>query len=104
MNSELKRKRILDIDPQAILWDGLDEAIIGITEEGVPVYDIHQMEILLMKQHEWEWEDAAEWVEFNILRAYLGDRTPIHMWAMPVNEFDEVNRIAQNFGLTDNNE
>ena len=49
MNSELKRKRILDIDPQAILWDGLDEAIIGITEEGIPVYDIHQMEILLMR-------------------------------------------------------
>ena len=86
---ENKRKRILDIDPQAILWDGLDEAIIGITEEGVPVYDIHQMEIIIMKQHEWEWEDAAEWVEFNILRAYMGDRTPIHMWAMPKNNFEK---------------
>ena len=82
MNSQYKRDRILQIDPDAILWDGLDEAIIGITEEGVPVYDIHQMEIILMKQHGWEWEDAAEWVEFNILRAYMGDRTPIHMWAM----------------------
>jgi len=51
MNSELKRKRILDIDPQAILWDGLDEAIIGITNEGVPVYDNHQMEIILMRDN-----------------------------------------------------
>jgi hypothetical protein len=83
MNSESKRKRILDIDPQAILWDGLDEAIIGITNEGVPVYDIHQMEIILMRDNKWDWETAAEWVEFNILSAYLGDRTPINMWVMP---------------------
>ena len=85
---ELKRKRILDIDPQAILWDGLDEAIIGITEEGIPVYDIHQMEILLMRDNKWDWETAAEWVEFNILRAYMGDRTPIHMWTMPSEMID----------------
>ena len=83
MNSELKRKRILDIDPQAILWDGLDEAIIGITNEGVPVYDNHQMEIILMRDNKWDWETSAEWLEFNILSAYVGDRTPIHMWVMP---------------------
>jgi hypothetical protein len=41
------------------------------------------MEIILMKDNNWDWETAAEWVEFNILRAYMGDRTPIHMWAMP---------------------
>jgi hypothetical protein len=77
----LKRKRILDIDPDAILWDGMDEAIIGITDEGIPVYDIHQMEIILM-QDGMDWETASDWIDFNILSAYLGDRTPIHMWAM----------------------
>jgi hypothetical protein len=77
----LKRKRILEIDPDAILWDGLDEAIIGITDEGIPVYDIHQMEIILM-QDGMDWETASDWIDFNILSAYLGDRTPIHMWAM----------------------
>ena len=80
---ENKRKRILDIDPQAIFWDGMDEAIIGITNEGVPVYDNHQMEIILMRDNKWDWETAAEWLEFNILAAYVGDRTPIHMWIMP---------------------
>jgi hypothetical protein len=77
----LKRKRILEIDPDAILWDGMDEAIIGITDEGIPVYDIHQMEIILM-QDGMDWETASDWIDFNILSAYLGDRTPIHMWAM----------------------
>ena len=83
----LKRKKILEIDPDAILWDNMDEAIIGITDEGIPVYDIHQMEIILM-QDGMDWETAAEWVDFNILSAYLGDRTPIHMWAMQTEMID----------------
>lgn len=111
MKPEIKRKRILSIDPQATLWEGMDGAVIGITEEGVPVYDIHKMELILM-QDGMDWETASEWVEYNILSAYVGDRTPIHMWVLPeeetVNDYskeaEEVNKIAQSFGLTDNNE
>lgn len=81
-----QRTKIKEINPQAILWDGLDNCIIGITEEACAVYDIHSMEKELMAQNDWDWETAAEYVEFNILRAYGGEFTPIHVWMMPPNE------------------
>jgi hypothetical protein len=77
---------IMDINPQAHLWDDLDECIIGITEEGCAVYDIHKMEKELMKTGDMTWEDAAEYVEFNILRAYIGEFTPVHVWTIPEND------------------
>jgi hypothetical protein len=32
-------------------------------------------------------EEAVEWVEFNVLSAYLGDFTPIHIWTIPTKGF-----------------
>lgn len=81
-----RRQMVADINPQAHLWDGLDDCIIGITEEGCAVYDIHKMEKELMKTGDMTWEDAAEYVEFNILRAYIGEFTPVHVWTIPENE------------------
>jgi len=81
-----RRQMIADINPQAHLWDDLDECIIGITEEGCAVYDIHKMEKELMKTGDMTWEDAAEYVEFNILRAYIGEFTPVHVWSIPDND------------------
>lgn len=85
-----KRQMIMDINPDAHLWDDLDNCIMGITEEGCAVYDIHEIEKELMKQNEWDWETAAEFVEYNILQAYIGDFTPVHMWPFPKKEFEKA--------------
>ena len=85
-----KRQMIMDINPDAHLWDDLDNCIMGITEEGCAVYDIHEMEKELMKQNKWDWETAAEFVEYNILQAYIGDFTPVHMWPFPKKEFEKA--------------
>jgi hypothetical protein len=44
------------------------------------------MEKELMKKNNWDWETAAEYVEFNILRAYIGEFTPVHVWTIPDND------------------
>lgn len=85
-----KRQMIMDINPDAHLWDDLDNCIMGITEEGCAVYDIHEIEKELMKQNEWDWETAAEFVEYNILQAYIGEFTPVHMWSFPKKEFEKA--------------
>lgn len=85
-----KRQMIMDINPDAHLWDDLDNCIMGITEEGCAVYDIHEIEKELMKQNEWDWETAAEFVEYNILQAYIGEFTPVHMWPFPKKEFEKA--------------
>lgn len=77
------REKIQEINPDAILWDDLDECIIGITNEGKAVYDIHKMELHFQKQDNIPFEDAVDWVEFNILGAYVGDFTPVHVWVIP---------------------
>jgi hypothetical protein len=50
------RNRILEINPDAILWDDMDECIIGITEEASAVYDIHQMELKIMELKNFSFE------------------------------------------------
>ena len=78
-----QRDRILEVNPDALLWDELDSCIIGITDDGRAVYDIYAMEIVTQKLNDWEFVEASEWVEYNILRAPIGDFSPIHIWVMP---------------------
>jgi hypothetical protein len=81
-----RRAKITEVNPDAILWDDLDEAIIGIDVDNIAVYDIHKMELEIMKLHNCTFEEAVEWVDYNILSAYVGDQTPKHIWLIPENE------------------
>lgn len=64
----------------AILWDGCDAAIVGIglraAAESVVVYD-YDLLIECFVKDGMSHDEAVEWVEFNIVGAYVGDRTPI---------------------------
>jgi len=81
-----RRAKIHEINPDAVLWDRLDDCIIGITQDNVAVYDIHKMELEIMKLQGCTFEEAVEWVDYNILTAYVGDGTPEHIWIMPEDE------------------
>jgi hypothetical protein len=69
-----------DLDYEGLLFaDGFDEAIIGVAErigmEPVVAYDTNKIiEILSREMTE---DEAVEYFEFNILGAYVGERTPI---------------------------
>ena len=71
-------------NPEAIVWDGLDDAIIGISTNGNVVYDVTKIHQILFD--EWskndktiQMDDVIDYVEHNILCAHVGDFTPIHM-------------------------
>lgn len=72
------KDKISEHNEDAILWDGLDEAIIGISSDGRVVYDIEKIISELQKQG-MEEEEAMEWYGFNIESAYVGEYTPIHI-------------------------
>jgi len=61
-------------------WVGLDAAIIGyaynINTEPVLVYDYEKMKQIFMDQG-MESEEADEWIQFNIVGAFIGDNTPL---------------------------
>jgi hypothetical protein len=60
--------------------DGFDEAIVGIdkTSERI-VYNKELMIQVLMDRDEMSWEDAIEYLEYNVFCAYVGDHTPIYL-------------------------
>ena len=66
---------------ECLLADGFDSALIGITSgiNPVAVYDINQMLTILVKREKMNMEDALEHLDFNVLGAYVGEKTPIYM-------------------------
>jgi hypothetical protein len=80
MNDSLKQA--LE-DAEAILFTGLDDAIIGIGQQypgnHVAVYDRALCINILMKDGG-AYEGAEEYFEHNVACAALGPKTPIIIW------------------------
>lgn len=64
---------------ESIFWDGCDDAVIGITPDGKVVYSIEKLWEVFIAQGMSDVE-AVEWVDYNILGAYVGEYTPIHVY------------------------
>ena len=77
------KEHIFELNPEALVADGLDGAIIGYggqtPSSPVLIYDYDKCVELFMMENKWSREDAIEWMEFNVVSAYLGPGTPIFM-------------------------
>jgi hypothetical protein len=89
------RDEISEINPEALLLDGFDEAIIGMAERinlgPIIAYDVEKIIEILAKDMEVEEDDlvdnqsieelkismAYEYFDFNIQGAWMGENTPI---------------------------
>jgi hypothetical protein len=69
-------------------WEGYDEAIIGpamvwtrqTSHVEVLVYNAEVIRNILMSRDGMTFEDAREFIEYNIEGAYIGPDTPILVW------------------------
>ena len=73
------RDKLSEIDEEIICADGFDDCIIGVAEgasiQMLAVYDTDQViEKLAKSMSE---QEAREYFNFNIIAAYVGERTPI---------------------------
>jgi len=91
-----KVEQIAEIDPEAIIADGYDDAIIGLSWDSKVVYDGNKCVEILMKEiikekmqeeeaeeevaEEEAYQEALEFLEYNTFCAYVGDRTPIFIF------------------------
>ncbi len=61
--------------------DGLDAALIGIASpagrQEVLVYDYDKCVDIFKRNNDWSHDEAVEWMEFNVVSAYVGESTPI---------------------------
>jgi hypothetical protein len=64
-----------------LLCDGFDEAFIGlsqrINEPLLAVYSYEKMVQVLMKRDGMGHDDAVDYLDFNVLGAWVGEQTPI---------------------------
>jgi len=91
----MTREEIAEINPDALICDGFDEAIIGMAERinlgPVVAYSVDKIIEILMKDMEVDEEDleegdsienlkyqmAYEHFEYNIKGAWMGEFTPV---------------------------
>jgi hypothetical protein len=76
-------EEIEDINPEALLCDGFDEAIIGMAERinlgPVVAYDVDKMIDIMIKRDGMTYEEAIEYFDYNILGAWMGENTPVYI-------------------------
>ena len=67
-------------DEEFLIADGFNQAVIGVEESTMRlIYSINKcIEILTEDMSE---EDAIEYFNYNVLRSYVGEKTPI--WCNP---------------------
>lgn len=76
-----------------------DNSIVGITSDGILVYDFNKMVDEYVEDEGCDEFDAVEWLEYNTLRAlpYMGERRPIII-------MDTVRTITEIFGDAEESE
>lgn len=74
-------ERLADENPEAITYDGLDAALIGIGRRcgtlSIAVYSWEGLMETLIKDQDMTYEEAMEWISYNIEGGWLGTNTPI---------------------------
>jgi hypothetical protein len=74
-------------------WDGFDSAIIGVGErnntDSMIVYDYDKMINVLVTRDRMTHEEAEEYLDFNVIGAWIGDTTPIIVNKKSIKEIEE---------------
>ena len=74
--------------------DGFDDAIMGVcricAKHDRLVYDYDDCVKILMDRDGMTWEEAVEYLEFNVLGAYVGEQTPAFIRMLTMEEAMEI--------------
>ena len=72
---------IAEINPEAMMADGFDNAILGMCiqfgDEPIVAYDYEKCINILMERDGMNRTDAIDFMEFNVIGAYVGLNTPV---------------------------
>lgn len=88
MNREMLDEYLNMIDESVLLCDGFDEAVIGfsqrINEPLLAVYSYDKMLDILIERDGMDYEEATEYLDFNVVGAWVGPQTPIIVTSVPL--------------------
>lgn len=79
--SNITRELLKETHPELILYDGFEDAFLGVGErvgfEPVAVYDYDKCVDILCERDRMSVAEAREFIDFNVVGQYVGERTPI---------------------------
>jgi len=74
-------EKVSEINPEALLADGFNDAIIGMCMQfgqlPVVAYDYDKCLKILQERDEMSRSDAVEYMEYNVIGAYMGLYSPV---------------------------
>jgi len=75
----IDKEQLMEIlaDEECLTADGFEDALVGCTYGAnvVAVYDINKM-IEILVEEGIEYDDAVEFLDYNVVGAYVGEKTP----------------------------
>jgi hypothetical protein len=82
-----KEEQIIDLgvdDVKVLRNYNYEDALVGVTIDGVAVYDYNKMIKWLVEKEGLEELEAIEWIDYNTIRAlpYFGEKAPIIMYSL----------------------
>tara|TARA_R110000787_G_C13299906_1_gene434407 strand:- start:512 stop:772 length:261 start_codon:yes stop_codon:yes gene_type:complete len=79
--TKLTIEEISEMNPEAMMADGFDEAILGMCvqfgAEPLVAYDYEKCVDILIKRDNLNRTEAIDFIQFNVLGAYVGLNTPV---------------------------
>lgn len=88
-------------DERMVKADGLEDAIIGIGSRinmpDVLVYSYNKCLKIFMERDGMTREEAVEWMEFNVVGAWVGETTPIFVHEIPSDQ--KVDEFLEDLGF-----
>jgi hypothetical protein len=90
-NAELLERLTEASDGLAVLYDGLNDAVVGIAEVwavadgggatrvAVAAYDYQKIMEIFMERDGMSYEEAMEYIDFNVMGGFVGPYTPVFL-------------------------
>jgi len=79
----VKIDRISEINPDALLADGFEDAIIGMCvqfgQSPVVTYDYKKCIEILQERDDMTEDEASEYMDYNVVGAYMGLHSPVFL-------------------------
>jgi len=83
--TKLTIDEIAELNPEAMMADGFDDAIIGLCKqfgaEPLVAYDYEKCLKILMERDGMTRDEALDFMEFNVIGSYVGMHTPVFIMA-----------------------
>jgi hypothetical protein len=80
MSKQTIKEQVSECDEGILFADGFEEALIGVSTQfnrgPVALYDWDKCVELLMKRDGMDYDQAVEFMDFNVTGAWVGEKTP----------------------------